>query len=68
MLVRAVLSWIPDAQNLKINRFCYYATEPFISPVRLVLHRLFPSLQQFPLDLSFFVTLLLITGLQSLIA
>ena len=68
MLVRAVLSWVPEAGELKIARFCYYVTEPLISPVRALLHRLFPSSAYSPLDLSFFVTMLLILALQSLVA
>ena len=60
MFVRAVLSWImPDAEG-GILDLIYFLTEPIIQPVRAVLYRFFPSLQDFPIDVSFFVTTVLL--------
>lgn len=60
MFLRAILSWfIPDGDNVLLN-FLYYFTEPVIAPVRLLLRRLFPALDEFPIDIAFSVTLILL--------
>lgn len=59
MLARAIMSWFPMNSN-KFTDFLYAVTEPFIYPVR----RLFEKMNWFvglPIDISFFVTYLLIT-------
>lgn len=70
MLVRAVLSWffMGDGES-PIGRFLYAVTEPFVVPVRLLCAR-FGWFQGLPMDMSFFLTTvilgfinLLITGL-----
>ena len=64
MLVRAVLSWFPIDDDSMILRFVFAATEPLIYPVRMLLSR-FPSLQEFPIDISFSVTVLILILLRS---
>lgn len=63
MLVRAVMSWFPVDDDNAILRFAYGVTEPFIYPVRLLLDRI-PAFQEMPIDISFFVTFLLLTLVQ----
>lgn len=59
MLVRAVLSWFPMEPN-KFTDILYSLTEPFITPVRLLFHKL-NWFQGLPIDLSFLVSYLLIS-------
>jgi uncharacterized protein YggT (Ycf19 family) len=59
MLIRAIMSWFPTESN-KFENFLYMITEPLIMPVR----RLFEKLNWFqglPVDISFFVTYLLLS-------
>jgi YggT family protein len=59
MLLRAVLSWLPlDEDNRLLSAVCMI-TEPIIYPVRVWLDR-FEALRNFPLDISFLVTTMLI--------
>ena len=65
LFLRAVLSWFPMEPDNPIVRVTYAVTEPLILPVRGFLYRMFPSLQRFPLDISFLVVLLLVEALLS---
>lgn len=58
MLIRAILSWFP-IDNRFVD-FLHAITEPFIVPVRLLFEKMnwFSGL---PIDVSFFVTYLLIS-------
>jgi uncharacterized protein YggT (Ycf19 family) len=59
MLIRAIMSWFPTESN-KFENFLYMITEPLIMPIR----RLFEKLNWFqglPVDISFFVTYLLLS-------
>lgn len=68
MFARALLSWImPDAEG-GIFDVIYYVTEPLVQPVRAILNKLFPALQDFPIDISFFVTTLILGFVGMLIA
>ena len=63
MFLRAILSWfIQDPEN-KFLLILAMVTEPFIIPVRMLLMR-FEAVQRSPVDISFFVTYLLIWILQ----
>lgn len=64
MFARALLSWLPIDEDSPVLTFLHAATEPFILPVRSILER-FEFFASSPLDLSFFVTFLLISVLQS---
>ncbi len=66
MLVRAVLSWFPDVGG-RFADFLFSVTEPFIEPVRILLDR-FDSLRNLPIDISFLVTFILLSFVQSLLA
>ncbi len=66
MFVRAILSWIPGADENKLGDFLYAITEPFILPVRAILDRI-PLFQGFPLDMSFFFTFILLSILSTLL-
>lgn len=58
-MLRAVYSWIFMGEESPIGNFLYMATEPFIVPVRKVLS-FFGDLQNFPLDIAFWITSVLI--------
>lgn len=62
MLLRAVMSWITMDEDSPFATFLYYVTEPVIAPVRLILGR-FESLNDLPFDISFLVTVLLLSVL-----
>lgn len=66
MLVRAVLSWFPDLGGGMLDTLAYTITEPVIMPVRRFLER-FESLRNFPLDVSFLVTLFILGLLEVLL-
>ncbi len=59
---RAILSWFDPALRWPISRVLYDVTEPIVAPVRQILPR-----TGF-LDLSLFVTLILLQMLQRLLA
>ena len=58
-MLRAVYSWIFMGEESPIGNFLYMATEPFIVTVRKVLS-FFGDLQNFPLDIAFWITSVLI--------
>ncbi len=66
MLVRAVLSWFPGGDGNIISEIAYVITEPVIIPVRAFLDR-FESVKNFPIDMSFFVTFIIISLISSLL-
>lgn len=59
MLARAIMSWFPMNPN-KFVDFLHSITEPFIYPVRMLFEKMnwFVGL---PIDISFFVTYILIS-------
>ena len=59
MLVRAIMSWFPGDSN-KFEDFLYAITEPLILPIRKLFER-FNWFQGLPIDVSFFVTYLLLS-------
>ena len=66
MLIRAIMSWFPTESN-KFENFLYSITEPIIFPIR----RLFEKMNWFqglPIDVSFFVTFLLLSVVLLLLA
>ena len=66
MLVRAIMSWFPGDSN-KFENFLYAITEPLIFPVRKLFER-FNWFQGLPIDVSFFVTYLLLSVVLVLLA
>lgn len=67
MLIRAVLSLLMMGEESKFAMLLYMFTEPFILPVRRILER-FGWFQGSPLDVSFFLTTVLLAMLQTLLA
>ena len=65
-LVRAILSWFPIREDNPILTFTSMVTEPFIAPVRALFDR-FGWFRDFPLDMSFFVSFLLVNVASSLL-
>jgi uncharacterized protein YggT (Ycf19 family) len=66
MLIRAIMSWFPGDSN-KFEIFLYAITEPLILPVRKLFERL-NWFQELPIDISFFVTYLLLSIVLVLLA
>lgn len=66
MLVRAVMSWFPVSDDNVFASIAYTITEPVISPVRRFLER-FETVRNFPIDVSFFATFMLISIIQTLL-
>ena len=64
MFIRAILSWLPMLEENSITDFIYQVTEVVIYPVRSDLER-FEFFTSLPLDLSFFVTFILLSVLQT---
>lgn len=60
MLVRAILSWFPGNGGGMLENFIYTLTEPFIIPVRSLLERI-EWVRNAPIDISFFITFLIIS-------
>ncbi len=66
MLIRAVLSFLMMGEESKLAMLVYVFTEPFVMPVRGILER-FGWFQGSPLDVSFFLTTVLLAMLQTLL-
>lgn len=67
MLIRAVLSLIMMGEESRLSMLLFYFTEPFILPVRKLLERL-GWFQGMPIDVSFFLTTVILGMVQSLLA
>ena len=59
MFLRAIMSWIPGLDENKFGDFLYAITEPVIIPVRALCDRK-GWFQDFPLDIPFFITYILL--------
>ena len=59
MFLRAILSWFIPDENNRLVQFLIVVTEPFIIPVRVLLQKL-NLFQDTPIDVSFFITYLLL--------
>ncbi len=66
MLGRAIVSWLPLEEDNPFVHFLHGVTEPVIYPVRMLLER-FGLFQGLPIDMSFFVTFILISMLSMMI-
>ena len=64
MFIRAILSWLPMMEENRFTEFVYQVTEVVIYPVRCLLERS-PFVMSLPLDLSFFITFILLSVLQT---
>ncbi|MDA8028785.1 MAG: YggT family protein [Nitrospiraceae bacterium] len=63
VIIRALLSWVHPDPNNPIIRFMDYVTEPFLHPIR----RLIPPEKMGGLDLSPFILILIIQGIERFI-
>ncbi|NLW73932.1 MAG: YggT family protein [Clostridiales bacterium] len=66
MLLRAVMSWIPDMQENKFSDFLYTVTEPVVIPVRMLFEKM-NWFQNVPLDVFFIVAYLLLAILSAIL-
>ena len=66
MFARAVISWLPLDDDNPIETFLYAITEPLITPVRMLVERS-ETLSSSPVDISFFITALLLWMLTELL-
>ena len=66
MMFRAVFSWLPVDEDSDISNFLFAMTEPVIYPVRMLLDR-FEGLDEFPIDLSFIISFMLLSLVQILL-
>ncbi len=64
LLLRAIFSWFPDLDDTKLGDFIYMVTEPVLLPVRNLFSR-FSLFQNSPIDLSFLITVLLLSAVQT---
>ncbi len=64
MFIRAILSWLPIDDDHAFVIFVYNITEIVIFPVRTILERS-ETVASMPIDLSFFVTFILLSILQT---
>ena len=66
MLARAILSWLPFEDESPLVRFVFTVTEPIILPVRNLLEKS-ETIASLPIDISFFVTYLILIIVQILL-
>ncbi|MBE6668904.1 MAG: YggT family protein [Ruminococcaceae bacterium] len=59
MLLRSLISILFFEEENKFTNFIYYVTEPFIIPVRAIMHK-FNILQGSPIDFSFMITVVIL--------
>lgn len=66
MFVRAVLSWFTDGEDSRLVGFLTMITDPVILPIKSLFERL-GWFQNLPIDISFYVSYLLLALLQVLL-
>ena len=67
MLGRAIMSWFIRDGDSKLYDFLYYTTEPAIVPIRWLLAKMGLSGDGMMIDISFFVTVLVLSVVQILL-
>ena len=65
-LIRALLSWFPIREDNPFLTFTAMVTEPFIMPIRALFDR-FGWFRDFPIDIAFFVSFLLVNTVGSVL-
>ena len=65
-LVRAVLSWIFMNEDSQVMNFLYRVTEPLILPARVLLGKI-DGMNEIPIDIPFFATVILLSVVQMLL-
>ena len=66
MLGRAILSWLPLEEENPVENFLFSLTEPVIAPVRALIDR-FGWFEGLPIDMSFFITFILLSVLTAIL-
>ncbi|MGN1409170.1 MAG: YggT family protein [Eubacteriales bacterium] len=66
MMARAIVSWLPIDEDNPVVNFLYTVTEPVIMPVRSVIDY-FGWFQGMPIDMSFFITFILLSILEMIL-
>lgn len=64
LLLEAIFSWIDSLREHPIYEFMQRMTEPFVAPIRALLHKI-AFFRDLPIDLSHLFTMLLVTFLQN---
>lgn len=67
MFIRAVLSWLPGLEDSSFGDLVYAITEPVIIPIRALCDR-FGWFRNFPIDIPFMITYLLLFIAQGLLS
>lgn len=67
MLIRAILSWFPQAADSAFGDLIATVTEPLVAPIRALADR-FGWFRNSPIDFSFMIAYLLIFVLQGMIS
>ncbi len=67
MLIRAILSWFPQAADSAFGDLIATVTEPVVAPIRALADR-FGWFRNSPIDFSFMIAYLLIFLLQGMIS
>ena len=62
MLLRAILSWFPVAEDGFLVSLLYSVTEPIILPLRALFHKM-GWFEDFPFDMPFMIAFLLLSVL-----
>jgi YggT family protein len=64
LLIRAVLSWIPDLNDSKLGQLVYRLTEPMLLPIRNIVNRSVIANRSM-IDISFLVAIVIFELLKS---
>lgn len=67
MLIRAILSWFPNAADSAFGDLIFTVTEPIVAPIRALADR-FGWFRNSPVDFSFMIAYFLLFILQGLIS
>ena len=67
MFARAIFSFLPMGGESVVESFAYAISEPFVAPVRNLMDR-FEFARSSPIDISFFITFLLISIIQAILS
>jgi len=60
VLIRALMSFVPNIFNTKVARFIYQCTEPLLAPFRVMLERFMPRGPGYYIDFSPIIALIVL--------
>jgi YggT family protein len=67
VIIRALLSWVPNAQNTKFANFLHDFTEPILVPVRELISKMMKGKHSM-IDFSTLAIILIVMVIQQIIA